>query len=150
MSETDKITFENVKFGRVTIDRASVLTFPQGLPGFERCRQFGLVEVEEELPFVRLLSLEDPQVGFVLLDPRLVWTDYHPEISREDLQSLGITRADQLAIYCIVTLSRVPEEVTANLKGPICINAETMQARQMVLMDDRYHTKHSILAANRE
>ena len=48
MSESEKIVFENVKFGQVSIDSSSVLTFPHGLPGFERFREFGLVEIEED------------------------------------------------------------------------------------------------------
>jgi flagellar assembly factor FliW len=150
MSESEKIVFENVKFGQVSIDASSVLTFPHGLPGFERFREFGLVEIEEESPFLRLLSLEEPRLGFVIFNPMLVWPDYNPGISQEDLQGLGITRAEQIAVYCVVTLSKVPSEVTANLKGPICINTETMQGKQMILVDDQYHTKHSILATQQE
>jgi len=150
MSESEKIVFENVKFGQVSIDASSVLTFPHGLPGFEKFREFGLVEIEEESPFLRLLSLEEPRLGFVIFNPMLVWPDYGPDISQEDLQGLGITRVDQIAVYCIVTLSKVPSEVTANLKGPICINTETMQGKQMILVDDKYHTKHSILATQQE
>jgi flagellar assembly factor FliW len=150
MSEGEKIKFHNAKFGEVTIDRQDVLSFPQGLPGFERYKHYGLVEIEEEVPFLRLLSTEEPRLGFVLINPVLVWPDYEPGISPEDLEGLGITRAEQLAIYCIVTLSSKPEEVTANLKGPICINTETMQARQMILVDDRYTTKHAILAVQQQ
>lgn len=150
MSEADKIVFENVKFGKVSINPSSVLTFPHGLPGFERYKQYGLVEMEEESPFLRLLSLEEPRLGFVIINPMLVWSDYDPYITEDDLQGLEITRADQLLIYSIVTLSSVPEEMTANLQGPICVNAETMRAKQMILVDDRYNTKHSVLAANAE
>lgn len=148
MSEADKIVFENVKFGEVSLDPSSVLTFPHGLPGFERYKRYGLVEVEEESPFLRLLSLEESSLGFVIVNPMLVWSDYDPDINQDDLQGLEITCVDQLVIYSIVTLSQVPEEMTANLKGPICINIETMRAKQMILVDDRYHTKHSVLAAS--
>ncbi len=147
MSEAQTITFENTKFGEVTIDRRDLLVFPHGLPGFERFKEFGLVELEEETPFLRLLSLDEPRLGFVILNPMLVWSDYDPGIGQEDLQGLGIEKAEQLGIYCIVTLSTIPGEVTANLKGPICINTDTMRAKQMILVGDRYHTKHSVLEA---
>tara|TARA_B100000029_G_scaffold441620_1_gene459570 strand:+ start:84 stop:542 length:459 start_codon:yes stop_codon:yes gene_type:complete len=145
MSESDKLTFQNAKFGEVTVDRGNVLNFTQGLPGFERHRDYGLVEVEEEVPLLRLLSIDEPRLGFVIVDPMLLWSEYDPEIGEEDLQSLGISRIEQLAIYCIVTLSSEPGQVTVNLKGPICINTETMQAKQMILVDEQYSTKHSIL-----
>lgn len=150
MSETERIVFESAKFGTVSVDPASVVTFPRGLPGFEGLRRFGLVEVEEEAPFARLLSLEEPRVGFVILDPLLVWADYAPPIGDEDLRGLGIEREEQLALYCVVTLNPEPTRVTANLKGPICINAQTMQARQLILVDDRYHTKHPLMGEGRQ
>jgi len=147
MSDPEKTTFQNAKFGEVSVGRDEILTFPTGLPGFERCRRYGLVALEEEAPFLRLLSMDNPSVGFVLLNPLLVWADYNPQIGTEDLEGLEITSSEELGIYCIVTLSPVPQQVTANLKGPVLINTRTQQARQMILVDERYHTKHSILAA---
>ena len=150
MSESESVTFTNAKFGEVTVDAGSIMTFPEGVPGFERFRQFGLVSVDEETPFLRLLSIDEPSLGFVILNPMTIWEDYNPTMSEEDLEGLDIAGADELEIYCIVTLSTVPEEVTANLKGPIAINTRTMMARQMILMDDRYTTKHSLLTAGKE
>ena len=148
MSESEQLTFTNAKFGEVTIEKTSVLTFPNGVPGFEKCKDFGLVSVDEEAPFLRLLSIEQPGLGFVILKPMLIWQDYDPQLSSDELEGLEIESADELEIYCIITLSPVPQEVTANLKGPIAVNTRTMTARQMILADDRYHTKHSLLAAN--
>lgn len=147
MSDPDKTSFQHAKFGEVTVSRDEIVTFPNGLPGFERCRRYGLIALEEESPFLRLLSMDNPSVGFVLINPLLIWADYNPQIGKEDLEGLEIASSEELAIYCIVTLSPVPQQVTANLKGPILINARTQQARQMILVDERYHTKHSILAA---
>lgn len=147
MSDTEKSTFQNAKFGEVAVGRDETLAFPHGLPGFERCKRYGLIALEEESPFLRLLSMDNPSVGFVLINPLLIWPEYDPQIGKEDLEGLEIASAEELAVYCIVTLSPVPQQVTANLKGPILINTRTQQARQMILVDERYHTKHSILAA---
>lgn len=150
MTESEKLKFRNAKFGEVTVDRAEVITFPNGLPGFERCKHYGLLAIEEESPFLRLLSTEEPAVGFVIVDPLLLWGDYDPQIDKEDLDSLNISSPEEMALYCIVTLHPVPQKVTVNLKGPIFINTRTMKARQMILLDDRYHTRHAILAASQE
>jgi len=150
MPESEKVKFINARFGEVEVERADVLTFPGGLPGFERCRHHGLLALEEESPFLRMLSTEDPAVGFVLVDPRLIWGDYDPKVSGEDLEGLEISSPEEMAVYCIVTLHPVPQQVTANLKGPLFINTRTMQARQLILLDERYHTKHAILAAGQE
>jgi flagellar assembly factor FliW len=147
MSDPERTSFQHAKFGEVSVGRDEIVTFPNGLPGFERCRRYGLIALEEESPFLRLLSMDNPSVGFVLINPLLVWSDYNPQIGREDLEGLEIASSEELALYCIVTLSPIPQQVTANLKGPILINTRTQQARQMILVDERYHTKHSILAA---
>ena len=150
MSENDKISFQSAKFGDVTVDKSNIVTFPQGLPGFERFTRFGLFEVEEETPFLRLLCVDEPNLGFVLVNPVVVWPEYEPNVGEDEFEGLGINSVENLAIYCIVTLSKIPEQVTANLKGPICINTGTMVAKQMILADDEYNTKHSILAAGKQ
>ena len=149
-ARTDSITFENARFGEVTVDASNTVTFPDGIPGFERCKKFGLVALEEEAPFLRLLSMDDPVVGFVILDPTMLWSDYDPEVGLDDVEGLEVRDVGDVEVYCIVTLSEDADRVTANLKGPIVINTRTMLARQIILMDDRYHTKHPLLAANRE
>lgn len=149
-ARTGSITFQNARFGEVTIDASSTVTFPEGIPGFERCKRYGLVAMAEEAPFLRLLSIDEPAVGFVILDPTQLWEDYDPEVGSEDVEGLDVRDATEVEIYCIVTLSEQADLVTANLKGPIAINTRSMVARQIILMDDRYHTKHPLLAANRE
>ena len=148
MSESTQVTFTNIKFGEVTVESTSVLTFPEGLPGFERLKTFGIIQVDDEAPFLRLLAVDEPSVGFVILNPMLTFPEYNPDFGGEDLEGLQIEAAEDLEMYCVVTLSKVPSEVTANLKGPIAINTRKMLARQMILVDDRYTTKHSLLAAD--
>ena len=150
MSELDNVTFTNAKFGEMTVDGTSILNFPDGVPGFERLKRYGLLALDEEAPFLRLLSIDEPSVGFVLLNPMLVWEDYDPQISAEGLEGLELGNSEDMAMYCIVTLSPVPQQVTANLKGPIAVNTRTMTARQMILTDDSYHTKHSLMAASEQ
>jgi len=147
MSESEKVSFQNIKFGEVSVERESIITFPNGIPGFERFKEFGLVAVEEEDPFLRLLSTQEPSLGFVIVNPMLVWADYDPDIGNDELDGLDIARVEDLEVYCVVTLSSVPQDVTVNLKGPICINTQTMKGKQMILVDDRYQTRHSILEA---
>ena len=147
MSESEKVSFQNIKFGEVSVERESIITFPNGIPGFERFKEFGLVAVEEEDPFLRLLSTQEPSLGFVIVNPMLVWADYDPDIGNDELDGLDIARVEDIEVYCVVTLSNVPQDVTVNLKGPICINTQTMKGKQMILVDDRYQTRHSILEA---
>ena len=47
-----------------------VVTFADGLPGFESCRQFVLVESEEFQPFRVVQGLDENGPSFVGIDPR--------------------------------------------------------------------------------
>ena len=142
---SDRVTFTNVKFGEVTVEAASIVHFPEGVPGFERLKRYGLVQVDDEAPFLRLLSLDEPAVAFVILNPMLIWPDYKPRLAQEELQGLELANDEDLELYCIVTLNSDAKHVTVNLKGPIAINTVSMTARQIILMDDKHSTKHALL-----
>ena len=147
MSQDGEIRFTNVRFGEIAVPRHRIVVFPNGLPGFERCREFAILEDEESAPFYWLLSVENPHIAFVLIDPFLIWPDYTPRISRDDFKSLAIEKQEDSLIYAIVTLSRDVKAVTANLSGPLLINAANRTAKQLALFDDRYTTKHRIVNA---
>ncbi|MCH8848261.1 MAG: flagellar assembly protein FliW, partial [Chloroflexi bacterium] len=104
----------------------------------------------EEAPFLRLLSLDEPAVAFVILNPMSIWPDYKPKLGDEELKGLELASDEDLELYCIVTLSSDPQHVTANLKGPIAINTVSMIARQIILVDDTYTTKHSLLDVSKQ
>ncbi|MCZ6634534.1 MAG: flagellar assembly protein FliW [bacterium] len=143
----DVIRFSHVRFGEQEVEREKVITFPDGIPGFESYKQYALFEDPESQPFQWLLSTENPQLGFVVVNPTYIWSDYSPKISRDDLTTLEVQNADDLLIFSIITLADDPTQVTANLSGPIVINSVSRKARQLALFDDRYATKHKILGA---
>lgn len=145
MSQDGEVRFHNIRFGDIAVPADQVITFPTGLPGFERCRQFAIVDDEESSPFSWMLSVENPRLAFVLLDPLLTWPDYNPRISRDDLKSLSIEKQEEVRLFVIVTLSGEVKDVTANLSGPLLINAANRIAKQLALIDERYTTKHRIL-----
>jgi flagellar assembly factor FliW len=147
---SDRVTFTNVKFGEVTVEAASIVHFPEGVPGFERLKRYGLVQVDDEAPFLRLLSLDEPAVAFVILNPMLIWPDYKPQLAQEELQGLELANDEDLELYCIVTLNSDAKHVTVNLKGPIAINTVSMTARQIILMDDKHSTKHALLDVSKQ
>ncbi len=143
----DVIRFTHVRFGEQEVSEDKVIVFPDGIPGFEQSTTYALFTEPGSEPFQWLLSVVDPRLGFVVIDPMTIWSDYAPKISREDLKSLEVASADDLAVYGVVTLAEDPAEVTVNLGGPILINTANKKARQLALMDDRYTTKHRIVDA---
>ncbi len=141
----DVIQFRHVRFGEQEVARNKVIVFPDGIPGFEKFKSYALFNDPASEPFQWLLSIDNEQLGFVVVNPGLIWADYDPRISREDLTSLEVQDAKDVVTYSVVTLADDPTKVTANLSGPILLNSANMKARQLALLDDRYTTKHKIL-----
>ena len=133
------------RFGNLIIEKENIITFEQGLLGFEELTQFAIVAVEECLPFEWLVSLEDPVVAFPILDPTLLFSDYKPSLTKEDLVLLDIKNEMDVEMFCIVTLGETPENVTLNLKGPILINMKNKMGKQIVLTEDYYSLKQSFI-----
>ncbi len=137
---------DSTRFGRIEVDEEAVITFPQGLFGFEEHRRFVVLCLDEKSPFRWLQSMEDPNLAFVVIEPRHFMPGYAPTISDADVEALGLNADTPYLTFVIVTIPPgKPEEMTANLMGPIIINAATRIARQVIVEDDCYTTKHSIL-----
>ncbi len=143
------VRFTHARFGDQETTPDKIISFPDGMPGFERFRKYALFEDPASEPFQWFLSIESQELGFVVINPLYIWPEYDPKISKDDLKSLEIANPEEILIYTIVTLSDDPAAVTANLSGPILINTTNRRARQLALLDDRYTTKHKILDAQK-
>ncbi|MCS6949721.1 MAG: flagellar assembly protein FliW [Armatimonadota bacterium] len=142
----DKTCIESTRFGRIEVDEEAVITFSQGLFGFEEYRRFVVLCLDEKSPFRWLQSLEEPGLAFVVIEPRHFMPDYAPTISDADVEALQLREDTPYLTFVIVTIPPgKPEQMTANLMGPIIINAATRMARQVIVEDECYSTKHSIL-----
>jgi len=132
-------------FGNLSIEKENIITFEQGLLGFEELKQFAIIAVEECLPFAWLVSLEDPMVAFPILNPTFFFSDYKPSLSKDDLVLLDIKKEKDVEMFCIVTLGKKPEDVTLNLKGPILINMKNKIGKQVVLTEDYYSLNQQLI-----
>jgi flagellar assembly factor FliW len=136
---------ETKNFGLVSYNEEDVLYFEEGIPGFEGLKSFILLSVEEFTPFKWLQSLDDTNIAFVIIDPKVVVKDYKVEINEETLRLLDIKDINHVLVYAIVVIPDEIEKMTANLKAPIIINAENNKGMQILLDNDDYMIKHPIL-----
>lgn len=132
-------------FGELEIDEEKIITFPEGLPGFEGEKQFIIINNEdEENPFQWLQSVSNPELAFVIINPFLVFSDYDINIPRIVQDKLNIEDEKDIAVYSIVVVPKDLKKMTANLLGPIIINVNERLGKQVILDDSRYTTKHYI------
>lgn len=136
------------QFGEVDYDETQLVTFPEGIAGFEEYTRYLLVEAEDYLPFLLLLSVEEPEIGFPLIPASALWEGYAPAVAEEELKVLELTNPDdELMVFSIVTLGKGRGEITANLRAPIYFNTTKRIGTQVIVGDDRYPIRHEILTA---
>ena len=145
LKESSMVNLSTNNFGNLSIEKENIITFEQGLLGFEELKQFAIIDVEECLPFEWLVSVEDPIVAFPILNPTLFFSDYKPSLSKDDLVLLGIKKEKDVEMFCIVTLGKKPEDVTLNLKGPILINMKNKMGKQVVITEDYYSLNQQLI-----
>jgi flagellar assembly factor FliW len=130
-------------FGEFDLAAHDVLAFPNGLPGFERCRRFVLLSSDEELaPFRCLQAIDGPSATFVVIDPRAVLASYHAVLSQADMARLGATPDSTLLWLAIVTLDAAEPHV--NLRAPIVINPASMVGYQLMPSNSLYPLRHPL------
>jgi len=122
-----------------------IITFPLGLLGFLKFKRYLLLQKELSDPMWWMVSIDHPDLSFPLLDPKRFCPDYNPNITKRDLNELVVENPQSLQMYSIVTIQQEVRSATANLSGPILINRQQRVGKQLVLLDDRYSTKHRIL-----
>jgi flagellar assembly factor FliW len=138
------VVIKTSRFGLVELKSEDVLTFPEGLLGFQSLRQFVLLDDPNDDIFAWLQSCEVPQIAFPVLEPELFGHKYAINLNRSDLDSLKLN-ADQTPGYLtIITIPDDATEMTANIKAPIAINVEQRLARQCVLQDNHLAIKEKI------
>jgi flagellar assembly factor FliW len=131
------------RFGDVESDASRLLVFPHGLLGFARFRTFALLQPDDRGVFYWLQSIEDPELAFVVTDPTAWATGYSVPIRAGELTELGLERAEDATIFAIV--NRRDGAITANLQGPIVVNAASRTGIQLVLSDRTWSTRHELV-----
>jgi flagellar assembly factor FliW len=131
------------RFGQLEVDDQRLITFEAGILGFPSFKRYALVQTGEGSGFYWLQSVETPELAFVVTDPRLFLADYVVPIKAEELAQLGLDSVDGAQVFIIV--NKVDNVLTGNLQGPLVVNVQTRAAKQLVLSDRRYSTRHPLM-----
>lgn len=132
--------------GIVNIDEKQLVTFPEGLLGFEKYTKFALIDSEYE-PFIWLQSTEESNLAFLMIDPFLICSDYEADIDDSALRNIGVDSAEDIIIMTLVTIPKDGSAITANFLGPVVINKKNRKCLQVILNDSRWTTKFDIVKA---
>jgi flagellar assembly factor FliW len=132
--------FENLVYAK-----EDVITFPDGIPGFEAFKQFVLVKVPEHDPFEWLVCITNVKLRFAVINPLIILPDYNPPVTKSQLASLKLEKPDDVRVYVLITLKDNLLESTANMIGPLFINPRKMIGKQIVVDSDKYSVQERVI-----
>jgi flagellar assembly factor FliW len=132
--------------GEIQIDEKQIIEMPSGMIGFPELHRYALIPfAEPDVPFLWWQCVDEPSISFILVDPMLMYPDYKVVVSPEELEDIELKSAAEGTVYVVTTVPADPREMTVNLMGPLVINHSARRAKQLVLSDPRYTTKHRVL-----
>lgn len=123
-------------FGEEEISEEVIIDFPNGVYAFEENKRFVLLSPcgEDKYP-MWLQSVDNPNLCFIVFDPREFVSDYSVELDKETKELLKADGAE-IDLLCMAV---VPDEyinTTLNLKSPIVINSEAKKGVQVIAAEN--------------
>ena len=123
-------------FGEQEVDESRIITFPEGIIGFEDKKKYALLSpLGDEVFPMWLQSVDAKEPCFVVYDPMEIYGDYKFGISDEEQ---ALLRIDENSPYRCLAVAIVPEDyrkTTINLRCPIVVNTKDRIAAQIILTE---------------
>jgi flagellar assembly factor FliW len=130
--------------GTIEIHNEEVLHFINGIPGFKAEKEFALLPLPENDWFHVLQSTKTAELGFVVTDPFIFFTDYDFKLDQSTVEQLEKPSEKNIKVLSILTVKEPLHKTTTNLQGPIVINLANNKAKQIILNETNYQTKHFV------
>ena len=134
-------------FGEVDLDEDKIISFPNGILGFEDCKRYTILYNNEngERPNISWLQSVDVQgLALPVISPELVKKNYNPSINDDLLQVLGQINENNIIVLLTLTVPNDVTKMTTNLKAPIIINCDTLIGCQIIAENDDYMIKFPV------
>ena len=134
-------------FGEINLAEDKIITMERGMFGFEEYKQYTILDDSEKegRPNVSWFqSIEEPGLAFSVINPLVVKEDYNPIVEDELLQGLGEITEENIVVLLPLTVPQDITQMSANLKAPIVINADTRKGAQVVVENEDYEIKFKI------
>lgn len=138
--------FKTRSFGYVEIDDAEIISFPEGIYAFESIKEFTILKQndDEDSPIMFLQSIQDENLSFVILNPKIIVPDYQANVPESILKKLEVCDVDDLCFFVIAIVPKNINDMTVNLKSPIVINSAKNIAMQVILENSDYPIRQRV------
>ncbi|WP_373898285.1 flagellar assembly protein FliW [Haloimpatiens sp. FM7315] len=125
-------------------EKEDVIEFENGIPGFENLKRYILFPIDGNEAFKVLHSIEDSEIGIVVISPFEVLKDYELKLSNSLLNKLRINSYEEVLVLTTVNLNSNYRNITTNLRAPIIINIKEKIGEQIILNTEKYLIKHPV------
>lgn len=144
----------NTRFGELSVDPAQVITFPKGIPGFEKNTRWKLFhEIDDQGNLVNgmivhLQSIDDGDVSLPLTDPALSGFSYNLTLTDSEMAELKIEDTSDVVVLTVLSVkSDTPQDgyqkvvgnMYANISAPVLINTKSRIGMQKILSNRVTH-----------
>ncbi|HBU12473.1 MAG TPA: flagellar assembly protein FliW [Clostridiales bacterium] len=123
----------SARFGSVQINEQSVISFPDGLPGFGKLTRFAIIKCEQTEPIQWLQSIEDMDISIPIINPFLIKPDYEIEVNDDELDSIKTHSEENMIVLNIMVIPDDLQKMTVNLMAPLLINVGEMLGTQIMM-----------------
>jgi flagellar assembly factor FliW len=138
------VKVKTTRFGELDLNPSDIITFSEGLFGFENLKKYFVVDPGDSTLILWLQSTEDEKVAFPIIEPKIFKPDYIAKLLPADLNGLELESLNTAKLYSILTIPANVTEMSANLKAPIVINSSRKIGKQIVLQDSKLSVKHEM------
>jgi flagellar assembly factor FliW len=125
-------------FGELSIDPSTVITFDNGLPGFEDSKRFKLLHKESDdksVPVVFWLqSVDRPELSFSVADPATFGFNYSFTLTDAEVAALGDGAPADVLVLVLLFKDEATGGINSNVKAPLVINTKTLKGLQKILV----------------
>jgi flagellar assembly factor FliW len=138
------VKVSTTRFGELQVNKEDIISFQEGLLGFENLKTFFVVDPGDSTLILWLQSIDDGKVAFPVIEPKIFKPDYVAKLLPADMNSVELETLSHAKIYSILTIPSDITTMSANLKAPIVINNKKKIAKQIVLQDSKLNVKHEM------
>lgn len=135
---------KTTRFGELEVNPNDIITFSEGLLGFENLKKYFVVDPGDSTLILWLQSIEDDKVAFPIIEPKIFKPDYIAKLLPADLNGLELETLQTAKLYSILTIPANVTEMSANLKAPVVVNSAKKVGKQIVLQDSKLSVKHEM------
>ena len=134
------MTIQKTISEKQTFDEEKIITFPNGIPGFQDCKEFRLSFKDDKSgsQVYWIQSVDESAITFSLIDPVAFGLNYQITLSDEEAELLKADNAEDIAVMLMVSKKDSAEEgqessLNANINGPLVINTSSRLGLQKVI-----------------